>query len=168
MRLLVPFPGEWPTSERDGAVHAIVPGHAGEPDLIVVVSAVRALPPVIDAAFLASELGVDLPAGGEVQIEGTRDDKSARGWPVTIVRARVTASGRIIEQRLAALYRLIDQFAAVVVIGRSPERWNQLAPSLGDVVLAGDLDWSGPQASLAEIFELGPDHPIFRPAPPSE
>jgi hypothetical protein len=162
MRLVVPFPPEWPVESRDDRVRAVVPGHTGDPDVIVVVSPVRPLPAVAGGDFIAAEVGIEIPAGGSLRPEGSREDRSERGWPVTIVRAAVIgADGEIEEQRIAAVYRLLDQFATVVVIGKSAERWNQLARSLGDVVLAADLDWSGPPACLAEVFGIDADHPVF-------
>lgn len=165
MRLNVPFPAEWVTENQDGWARTIVPGHLAEADLLVYVSEVRGLPPVIDAKFLAKQLGVATPTASAVVIDETRDDHSAKGWPVTIVRASVMLRGALVEQRLAAFYRLLDQFAAVIVVGTDPQRWADLAQGLGEVVLSADLDWSGPPASLAEILGLDASHSIFqRPA----
>ena len=161
MRLMVPFPAEWAIENGDGGVRAVVPGHVADPDLMVYVTEVRGLPPVVDARFLAKQLGVATPSASTVVIDGTRDDHSAKGWPVTIVRASVTKGGALVEQRLAAFYRLLDQFAVVIVVGKDPQRWTDLAQGLGEIVLAADLDWSGPPASLAEILGLDASHPIF-------
>jgi hypothetical protein len=147
---------------EDGNVRVVVPGHLGEPDIAIYVTELRGLPPVVDANFLTKQLGLATPSGSHVSIEGTRDDLGANGWPLTVVRGSVMAGGVLIEQRLAAFYRILDQFAAVIVVGKDPQRWKDLAEGLGEIVLAANVDWSGPPASLAEILGLGADHAIFK------
>lgn len=162
MRLVVPFPTEWSVENDDGGIRVVVPGSLAEPDLLVYVTDLRGMPPTIDASFLSKQLGVASPAHSQVQVDSTRDDQSTKGWPVTIVRGSVLLNGAIIELRLAAFYRVLDQFGVVVVVGKDPQRWRDLVPGLGEMVLAADVDWSGPPASLAEILGLNADHAIFK------
>lgn len=151
MRLELPFPGDWTVgASPDGRVRAVVPGHAAEPDLLVLVSPVRPLPALIDAGFLAAELGCAIDDAGE--------ERGSRGWPVTLIRgARLDPDGAVIERRLAAIYRLLDRYATALVVGRDPGRWTAEVAGLGEIVLAGDLDWGEEPASLAEILSCRPN-----------
>lgn len=147
MRLKLPFPDGWQVSENAaGWVRAVVPGHAGdEPDLMIAVSPVRPLPALVDAGFLMTELGA--------AIDETGEERGSRGWPVSLIRgARRDGSGAVVERRLAAIYRLLDRYATALVIGRDPERWTAEVAGLGEIVLAGDVDWTGEPASLAAIL----------------
>jgi hypothetical protein len=162
MRLRLPFPADWSVERHEAYERVVVPGHRTEPDLLVYVSELRGLPPVADASFFARELELEAPRGTRVSIEGVREDRSSTGWPVTIVRASVHRDGTLIEQRLASFYRVLDMFSMVAVVGRNPERWNEKVKGLGEIVLAAELDWSGPPACLAEILGLGPDNPVFK------
>lgn len=155
MRLVVPFPDDWEVAERPGGwVRAVVPGHSGAPDLLIAVSPVRSLPAVIDGAFFASELGALLEGDARLHIDDSGEQRGARGWPVTLVRGAVLDDGaEVIERRLAAIYRLLDRYATALLIGSDPVRWTSEVAALGEIVLGGDLDWSGPPASLSAILD---------------
>lgn len=142
MRLVIPFPEGWAIETGEGGwVKAASAGG------VVAVSPVRPLPAVVGGDFFVAEVGAGLPAGADLRIGEPVEHPGARGWPVTLIRGEVRApSGEVIERRLAAIYRLLDRFATVLTIGDVTD----------EVILGGDLDWSGPPASLAEILGVSP------------
>ena len=159
MRLVLPLPDDWPVvNDDDGWLRAVVPGYDGIPDLVVAVSPVRTAPPVFDAGLFASELGAGLPSNARIHLDACSEERGECGWPVTVVRGvAVGSDGSTLEWRVAAIYRLLDRVASVVVVGSSSRRWEEEVAALCQIALAGDLDWSGPPASLASILGVTPE-----------
>jgi hypothetical protein len=159
MRLQLPFPADWQVI--DGQEGAVVGRAPGTPERSIAVSAVEPLPPIVDAAWLRGLLARDLPAAAELAIERADDDRSARGWPVTVVVSSVRAGGKPIEPRVSVVYRLLDRFAIAELRGPGGDAERTL-------LMAGELDWTSPVCSLAQIYGFGPDHAIFAARPASE
>jgi len=150
----VPFPVEWSVANNtNGSATAIVPGHSSKPDLIVDVSAVRPAPPVADLGFLTREIRAGLDEQASVTVDDAGKQQSTTGWPVSLLRCTVGAD-KLIEQRMLAVYALPDRIASVLIRGTDPKRWTDNFAALGEIVLAADLDWTLPSASLEAL--LGP------------
>ncbi|MCB9565541.1 MAG: hypothetical protein H6709_09710 [Kofleriaceae bacterium] len=147
MTLRVPFPDGWTVTTRDRVVRAAAPGTDGA--VTVEVAPLRAA-----AGAVEDTLEAELPIGAALHLARPLAVRSARGWPVEVIRASVVRGGAVVEERIGAFFRFGDAIAPVLVRGRDPGAWNRVVGSLDAIVLAADfVEGAGP-ACLADVLGL--------------
>jgi hypothetical protein len=153
VRLSLVAPAGWPTTVVGGQRVLVAPGFAGAtPDLVVSWGDLIALPDDL-RAWEARILGAEVPPGSSLRVLEAADRKTAKGWPMRVIDARVvSADGLPIELRLAAFYGFFEWGAAALVRSTNPARFTEHAPRLLELLAAGEPDWSSEVVALEQLW----------------
>jgi hypothetical protein len=154
MRTTVTAPPHWGAEDTsDGRRVLRIPGGDwGAPDMALVLYPLIALPDPA-SAVIAPFIGRDLPPGGQVKIVTNQRGRTTLGAPMVLVEAQVVdAAGRVVEERLAALYEFLEYGGSAMARSDNPERLAALRPALLEVLASGRADFGGQIAALEQLF----------------
>jgi hypothetical protein len=154
--LRVDVPGTWRRA-GDGSYRI-----DGEERLVVTIGPLIPMPADFTASA-AELLQWEVRATATIAVIDDRVGRSALGWPVRVVGARVVGpDGAVLESRLAVFFELLDHGAAVLARGaRALERRAELL-----AVLDGARpEWAASTACIATLLEGFTEGHTASPAP---
>jgi hypothetical protein len=125
MKLVLQRPSPWP-------VHGVLDLPA-EGTAIVLPAPIRAEPG--QASWRDRTLHAGRPPFTRAEVVRTTPETSELGWPVELVETRLTDGKVVLEQRLTALYFVLEWWGAVIFRGADLERARP-------VLLGARPDWS--------------------------
>jgi len=154
MKLVLLSPEGWETRLINGRQVLVVPGAVGdEPDLIIEIDPLVLLPDNREQ-WLGSIVLRDIPEGVNARVMNSIDTAADLCWPMQLVHEfLLSPEGKLLETRIAALYRFFEYGTAALVRGRNAERYEANRPKLLEVLASGRPDWRGPEVvALADLW----------------
>jgi hypothetical protein len=164
MQLALALPEAWPVKVFDnGRRCAIVPGHAGTPDLVIDIDP---LVPTPDdpRAWIDFSVARDLPGNARPKLVHSVDSSTTLGWPMQILHVVLLEVHKdkdgeqekeiLAETRLAAFYKFNEYAGHAMVRGTHVERWEAHRGQLLEILQTGRPDYRSPNviAAISELF----------------
>jgi hypothetical protein len=160
MRTAVTAPPHWGVEDTpDGrrvlripSASSGAPSDWGGPDVSLVLYPLQALPDPSSAA-IEPFLRRDLPAGAKLKIVTNQKGRTTLGAPLVLLEAQVVdASGKVVEERLAAVYEFLEYGGGAMARSQSHERLAAHKAEILSVLSTARADFTGQIAALEQLF----------------
>lgn len=155
MRTALTAPPHWTVEDLpDGRRVLRIPGATGwgGSDISLVLYPLQPLPDP-SSAVIAPFVGRDLPPGGQIKIRSNQPGRTTLGAPMVLVEAEVVdAAGRLVEERLAALYEFLEYGGSAMARCESRMRLDAQRAEIVGALTTARADLTGHIAALEQLF----------------